>query len=262
MEDDKFKDGFLDLRINNCIEGFRNKYKNEYKCLKEIDSFFYRIQDELTKKVVTQDNTFIMASLSQLQKLYDSCILLFERGLVEAGHALIRTILELAFKIIEVIKNKEFVEDLLLEEQYESLALLNDIETHKIFDMIPKDKVKEYKELVKKNINNRERPKTKTNYLVNKNALHREYILYRLQCDYVHQSTGVIGKIIKINSNGVCFIDGDLQLKNFKTSIAWLISITTISLKAVLEDYIKSKELIKEFNEIVKEFEVYFKDLL
>lgn len=110
---------FLDLRINNCVKGFRDKYINEYKCLKEIDLFFYSIQDELIKNVVTQENTFIMASLSQLQKLYDSCILLFERGLAESGHALIRTILELSFKIIEVIKNREFVEDLLLEEQCE-----------------------------------------------------------------------------------------------------------------------------------------------
>ena len=45
MEEDKFKEGFLDLKINNYIDGFRNKYRNEYQCLKELDSFFYRIQD-------------------------------------------------------------------------------------------------------------------------------------------------------------------------------------------------------------------------
>ena len=262
MEENKFKDGFLDLRINNYIEGFRNKYKNEYNCLKEIDTFFYRIQKELTKKVVTQENTFIMASLSQIQKLYDSCILLFERGLVESANTLIRPILDLSFKIIEVIKNKEFVEDLLLEEQYELLALLNDIEEHKIFHMIPKDQVEKYNEIVKYNINNREKPKTKTNYLVNKNGLHKEYVLYRLQCDYVYQSTAVMMENIKITSNGICFIDGDLQLNDFKTSIAWLLSITTISIKAILEDYIKNQELIEELNEIIKEFELYFKDLL
>ena len=52
MEEDKFKEGFLDLKINNYIDGFRNKYRNEYQCLKEWDSFFYRIQDELTKKLL------------------------------------------------------------------------------------------------------------------------------------------------------------------------------------------------------------------
>lgn len=255
MEEDKFKDGFLDLRINNCIEKFRDEYENEYKCLKAVDAFFYTVQEELRKKRFTQENTFIMASLSQLQKLYDSSILLFERGLVEAGNTLIRSILDLSFKIIEVIKNKEFVEDLLLEEQYELLALLNDIEMHKLFDVIPEDKVKEYKKIVKNNIGNRKKPKTKTCYLVNKNKLFKEYILYRLQSDYVHQSTGVIGQIVKVTSDGYCFIDGDLQLKDFKSSIAWLISIINISLKVVMEDYIKNSTLIKAFNEIVKEIE-------
>ena len=83
MEDDILKDGYLDLKINSCIDGFRCRYKEEYNCLKEIDSFFYKIQDELIKKGANQQNTFIMASLVQLQKLYDSSILLFERGLVD-----------------------------------------------------------------------------------------------------------------------------------------------------------------------------------
>lgn len=262
VKNEEIKEGYLDLKINKYIEGFRKKYKNEYNCVKKVNMFFQKIQTELTKKGFTQQNTFIMASLSQLQKSYESTILLFERGLRESGNTLIRTILDLSFKIIEVIRNEDFVEDLLLEEQYESLALLNDIETNKIFDMISEKQVKEYKKIAKTNINNRKRPKTRTIYLVNKNKLHREYILYRLQCDYVHQSTGIIGSIIKRTSKGNYYIDGDLQLKDFKSSIAWLLSITTISIKVILEEYIKSEELIKEFNEIVKEFEVYFKDLL
>ena len=262
VEKENLEDGYLDLKINKYIKGFREKYKNEYNCIKKVNMFFQKIQMELTKKGVTQQNTFIMASLSQLQKSYESSILLFERGLRESGNALIRTILDLSFKIIEVIRNEDFVEDLLLEEQYESLALLNDIETNKIFDMISEQQVKEYKKIVETNINHREKPKTKTIYLANKNKLNREYILYRLQCDYVHQSTGIIGSIIKRTSKGDYYIDGDLQLKNFKSSIAWLLSITTISIKVILEEYIKKEELIKEFNEIVKEFEGDFKDLL
>lgn len=186
MEDDRLKEGYLDLKINSCIEGFRCRYKDEYNCLKEIDSFFYKIQDELIKKGANQQNTFIMASLVQLQKLYDSAILLFERGLVEAGNTLIRPILELSFKIIEVIMNEDFVEDLLLEEQHDNLKLMNDIENHKLFDLVPENQLKEYKEIIEKRIDGRKIPKTKANYLADKNGLYREYILYRLQCEYVH----------------------------------------------------------------------------
>ena len=262
MEEDRLEDGYLDLKINSCIEVFRVRYKDEYECLKEIDSFLYKIQDELIKKGVSQQNTFIMASLVQLQKLYDSSILLFERGLVEAGNTLIRPILELSFKIIEVIKNEEFVEDLLLEEQYENLKLMNDIEEHKLFELVPENQLKEYKEIIEKRIGARKRPKTKANQLADKNGLYREYILYRLQCEYVHQSTGVIGRTIKITSDGKIYVDADLQLKDFKTSIAWLLSITTISIGILLKDYIQNEDLIKEYNKIVERFEMYFKDLL
>ncbi len=262
MEDDRLKDGYLDLKINSCIEGFRNRYKEEYNCLKEIDSFFYKIQDELIKRGVNQQNTFIMASLVQLQKLYDSSILLFERGLVEAGNTLIRPILELSFKIIEVIKNEDFVEDLLLEEQYENLKLMDDIEEHKLFELFPENQLKEHKEIIENRINDRKRPKTKVNYLADKNGLYQEYILYRLQCEYVHQSTGVIGRIIKMTSDGKIYVDADFQLKDFKKSIAWLLSITTISIGILLKDYIQNEDLIKEYNGIIERFEMHFKDLL
>ena len=262
MEDDTLKDGYLDLKINSFIEGFRCGYQDEYNCLKEIDSFFYKIQDELIKKKVNQQNTFIMASLVQLQKLYDSAVLLFERGLVEAGNTLIRPILEVSFKIIEVIKNEDFVEDLLLEEQHENLKLMNDIENHKLFDLIPENQLKEYKEIIEKRIDGRKAPKTKVNYLADKNGLYQEYILYRLQCEYVHQSAGVIGRIIKITPDGKIYVDADFQLKDFKKFIAWLLSITTISIGILLKDYIKNEDLTNEYNKIVERFEMHFKDLL
>ncbi len=262
MEDDILKDGYLDLKINSCIDGFRCRYKEEYNCLKEIDSFFYKIQDELIKKGANQQNTFIMASLVQLQKLYDSSILLFERGLVESGNTLIRPILELSFKIIEVISNDEFVEDLLLDEQYENLKLMKDIEEHKLFELFPENQLKEHKEIIEERIDSRKRPKTKSNYLAEKNGLYREYILYRLQCEYVHQSTGVIGRTIKVTSDGKIYVDADLQLKDFKKSIAWLLSITTISIEIILRQYIKNEDLSHEYNRIIKKFEIYFKELI
>ena len=57
-------------------------------------------------------------------------------------------------------------------------------------------------------------------------------------------------------------INGCLQLKDFKKSIAWLLSITTISIGILLKDYIKNEDLTKEYNGIVERFEMHFKDLL
>lgn len=262
MEDDGLlEDGYLDLKINQYINNFRIQYENEFLCIKKFNNFLYKIQSEIGKKVASQQNTFIMASLIEIQKIFCSAILLFERGLPESANILIRSILELSFKMIEVIRNEDFVEDLLLKDFYEGLAILNDIEKSEMFDMVPQQDIIKLKEKYNKEINGRSKPKTKVNYLVEKNNLQKEYILYRLQCEHSHQSAKVIGDIIKITDKGI-YIDGDLRLEEFKTSIAWILSIITIAIEVILKEYLDNYIFQKEFDTILIYFEKNFKDLL
>ena len=262
MEDNKvLEDGYLDLKINQYISNFRKRYENEYICIKKFNNFLYKIQSEIGKRGVSQQNAFIMASLTEIQKIFCSAILLFERGLPESANILIRSILELSFKVIEVIRNEDFVEDLLLNDFFEGLAILNDIEKSEMFDMVPQQDIIKLKEKYNKEINGRGKPKTKVCYLVGKNNLQKEYILYRLQCEHSHQSTKVIGDIIKITDKGI-HIDGDLRLEEFKTSIAWILSIITIVIEVILKEYLDNDILKKEFDTIQIYFEKNFKDLL
>ena len=262
MEDNKvLEDGYLDLKINQYINNFRKQYEKEYLCIKRFNNFLYKLQSEIGKKGVSQQNAFIIASLAEIQKIFCSSILLFERGLPESANILIRTVLELSFKIIETIRNKDFVEDLLLAEFYEGLAIINDIEKSKLFDLVPQQEIIKLKEKYNKEINGRSKPKTKINYLVDKNKLQKEYILYRLQCEHSHQSAKVIGDIIKITDKGI-YIDGDLRLEEFKTSIAWILSIITIAIEVILKEYLDNDILQKEFDTILIYFEKNFKDLL
>ena len=48
--DDELKDQYLDLKVNDCIIGFRDRYKKEYDVIKEFNIFFRLLQDELRKK--------------------------------------------------------------------------------------------------------------------------------------------------------------------------------------------------------------------
>ena len=262
MEDNRvLEDGYLDLKINQYISNFRKQYENEYLCIKKFNNFLSKLQSEIGKKGVSQQNAFIMASLMEIQKIYCSAILLFERGLPESANILIRTVLELSFKIIETIRNKDFVEDLLLADFYEGLTIINDIEKSKLFDIVSQQKIIELKERYNKEINGKNKPKTKVNYIVNKNNLQKEYILYRLQCEHSHQSAKVIGDIIKITDKEI-YIDGDLRLEEFKTSIAWILSIITIAVEVILKEYLNNDILQKEFDTILINFENNFKDLL
>ena len=262
MEDNGLlEDGYLDLKINQYISNFRKKDENEYLCIKKFNNFLYKIQSEIGKNGANQQNAFIMASLTEIQKIFCGAILLFERGLPESANILIRTILELSFKIIETIRNEDFVKDLLLAEYFEGLATVNDIEKSKLFDLVPQQEIIELKQRYIKEINGNQKPRIKAQYLAEKNNLKREYILYRLQCEHSHQSAKIIGDLIQITDKGI-YIDGDLRLDEFKTSIAWILSIITIAIEVILKEYIDNNILQKEFDVILTYFESNFKDLL
>lgn len=213
------------------------------------------------KKGAFQQNAYIMASITQLYKLYQSAVLLFERGLKESANVLIRTILDLSFKIIEVVRNEDYVDELLVQDDKQLLKTLKDIKENKIFDLIPENVVKEYIQ-VSEDRTNKNKIKTLTAYeLAHKNRLEKEYILYRLQCDYTHQSTNVVGNVIKNSGKDVC-IDASFQMDDFKKSIAWLISITTIILPILIDEYIMDMDIKNKYNSFMDKFEINYRDLL
>ena len=68
-------------------------------------------------------------------------------------------------------------------------------------------------------------------------------------------------KGFNIENKGI-YIDGDLRLEEFKTSIAWILSIITIAIEVILKEYLDNYILQKEFDTILIYFEKNFKDLL
>ncbi len=263
MQNNELKDGYIDLEINKYIVGFREKHKIEYEVIKELYEIFRKTQDELSKLGAFQQNVYIIASITQLYKLYQSAIILLERGLKEAANVLIRTILDLSFKIIEVIRNEDSVDAFLLEQDFETLKMLRNVKENKLFDLISEKEVDKYVGICLERTNGKNKGvNSYSSYsLAQKNGLAQEYILYRMQCEYTHQSTSVIGSIIKQNDEGY-YIDANLQLEDFKTSVAWLISITTIIFPILLNEYLKNKVLSEKYQEFLENFEKNFKDLL
>ena len=74
----------------------------------------------------------------QLNKFFRSEILMFEHGLKDVGESLIRTCLELAIKIIELIKNKDFIEDYELESFFEMRTTTKIMLDKQICDLVSK----------------------------------------------------------------------------------------------------------------------------
>ncbi len=255
-ETDALKDGYIDLRINNLVKDSRNKYQKEYEIISQINDFLSIIQKETEKKGTEKQNVYITVSLIEIQKLYCSAVLLFERGLPESANIIIRTLLELTFKIVEVIRNKEFVEDLLVNDFYEGRNILLEIEDHKLYNLIPKNLLEKLLTEYEHKINGKNRPKTKVNYLKEKNNMSDEYIIYRLQCDYSHFSMKILGEDISILDD-IVLINGNFKLDKFKSSILWLISIVGISIRYILEEYLEDENIINDYQKLKKRIDEY-----
>ena len=222
------QDGFLDLKLNTIITAFRQEHNAEYAVVFKVKSFLDEAQDCFVGKKVSKQDMFLSASIVELNKLFQSAVVLFERGLPSSANIIVRSILELSFKIIELIKNENFLQEMIMDSNLKTLKTLNDIKNNKLYNVVPSDLVEELLEDCRRKKTQSCNVNIGASALADRNGLKKEYILYRTYCDYTHQSLSAINEIIDITSQGVT-LDGDIKLTNFSESLALLISITMIS---------------------------------
>ena len=253
-----FKDGFLDVQLNDFINVFREKHKLEYALIYKTKSFLDRAQTVLVGKTVPKQDIFLVASIVELNKLFQSAILLFERGLPESANILVRSILELSFKIIELTQNENFLQEMIQDISSKTLTTIKKIKQNELFDVVPEDILDEllveYQNFKKHKINT----DVGVYNLAERNGLNKEYILYRTYCDYTHQSIKVIDEIVSVTQEGVS-VNGDLRLNDFLESISLLISITMISFPWIIQHFLFDEDLKCQFDLLQEEFLNVFK---
>ena len=88
-------EGFLDLHINDCIAKLRYKYEKEYNVVFElIDIFKILLKSFIGKRVLAKD-LFVYSAIIELYKLFQSSVLLLERGLPISARSINRTIISI-----------------------------------------------------------------------------------------------------------------------------------------------------------------------
>lgn len=108
-----------------------------------------------------------------------------------------------------------------------------------------------------KKIKGKTKPKIKIIDLVRKNDMYREYVIYRLYCNYTHQSIEQMDNIISDDGFEVT-IDGNFNIEKFDNSIAMLGSIYMVVVPILIEEYICDVKLEKEYKNFEVKFENFF----
>ena len=247
---------FLDLKINDCIQGFRENHKNEYKVIFDFLQFMGSLKDNFIGKDASQRDIFLLSSIIELNRLFQSAVLLFERGLPESANIIIRTILELSLNIVETIKNENYIQEIIFSEIKEARSTVNIAKEFNRLDLIPLEKIQEIEEtynlLVKSDYN-----KKSVKDLAQKNGFEVEYLLYRTYSGNTHTSASTLAKNFNITPLGIIF-DADIQVNDFKYGLRRLLSIVIISLPTLIDDYFDDGDLKNKYNLICDDFERVF----
>lgn len=239
-------DGFMDLLINENLPKFRNAHKKEYEVIRETKNLFDKVQHRFVGQTVTKNEMYLVTAMIDLSKLFQSAVVLFERGLLESGNIIIRSCLDLSFKIVELINNKNFVDDMVKELHSETKSTLNIIKEKKLYDIVPKETVEN---LLSTLDSEKSKFKISAFQLAEKNNLLNAYILYRLYCNESHQSIAILNEIQILEAGGV-HLNGNLRLEEFSKAIYMLISVVVIPFPTLIVKFFDDDELKKQYESL------------
>lgn len=247
---------FLDLRINEYLPQFRDDNKEEYEVIMDLLKLLNSIWDNFNT-VTSQKDLFLLSSIIELKRLFQSAVLLFERGIPLSANIIIRSILELSLNIVEIIRNEEYVQDILGDELREANSTVNVAKEINRLDLIlPEitEGIQKFDDLLEK----AKRKRITVKNLALKNGFGVEYLLYRTYCCNSHISASVLADNFKISPSKITFEDG-IQLDNFKIDVSRLISIVIISIPSIIEEYFNDEALKNQFDLFCEKFETVFK---
>ena len=254
---DALVEGFLDFKINECLPKFREEHKEEYKVVINLIQLFNSLKDKFVGKNASEQDIFLLSSIIELNKLFQSAVLLFERGIPSSANIIIRTILELSLNIVETVKNKEHIQEIMLNEIKETRSTVNIAKEFKRLDLIPAEKIQEIQEAYDWLSDNKPTKKTSVKDLAQKNGFEVEYLLYRTYCGNTHMSASALAKNFSASSSGITF-DAGIQLGDFKYDLRRLISIAIIPVPSLITDYFNDDNLIKKYDLICDNFQKVF----
>jgi hypothetical protein len=242
---------FLDLEINKYLPKFRDRYREEYDVIFEL----MRYMEIMENKFVDQDASLrvmlLFSAVIEINRLFQSAVLLLEKGLPSAAKIIARTILELSIKMVEMIRNQQYAQEFLVEDICEARCTINKAKKYNKLDLFSVDQIEKTESIYQTLGNKAEKVTVK--HLAEKNNLLSEYLLYRSYCDNTHMSASALGENLKILPEGIVY-DTGIQVNNFKKDLRCLISIVLISMPFFINEYFKDENMKGQYDALCEKF--------
>ena len=247
---DKFEleNGFLDLKINNFLPHIRARYSNDYNLIWKMKGLLDETQNCFVGNDASQTIVFVASSIVNLNELFQSAVLLLEKGLPIPAKILMRTILELSLKIIEALNNDQYIEELIYAFYSEKKSLLKFLDDKQLYHLLSKDKIDKQLQIISQHKNKTGRKsKLTVQELAEKNNLFEAYAIYKIYCAYTHQSLSSIEQVIDFQPQGL-HLNGDFRFEDFSFNTKMLLSFTMLPFPALIEKQLLNSSIESNYN--------------
>lgn len=253
MKEEVLENGFLNVGVMKQIKIVRNENKDIFDLIYAFNKLAYKVSDEFKDKPCNKKENYIFCAFVELHKFYQSSIILLERGLYESSQSLMRSILELSFKIIMVIESEDYISSMAYDLIVEDIKLLNHINRNKLYELVPEEKIDEIledrqkrkEELREKGI----KPILNACDLCKKISCNKEYTYYKLLSNYTHTNLMSIYNLLIPLNEGV-YINGGFKYDSFKEDTIRLIECFCLGMNRVII-YLNNNSLLNDYNELI-----------
>ena len=249
------ENGYLDDDYKIMIERIIKENRKIFEILYKYNKFLYKIQSEFNNYTMNLETNYHFSMFIQIHKLYQSAIIMIEYGLLESFETILRNILESTVNILYSLIDNKNIMILELDSIDEDLKKLKYIDNNKIFDVVSKEKVDEYrkqKEEERAKIINEigDTKKPMPIGLFKTINFEKEYLYYKCLCDYTHMNSNIAGRIVKQETDGFIF-DGGPNYLDINNESARLIGTIELFIDKFIKKY--SPNLIEEYKALEKE---------
>lgn len=197
------KNGFLSQEIYDWIKENRSKYKDIFLLSEEINQFAHRILFQVNPHNNNEQELLIALLYNRALSTFQGIIILSERGLINEGKVLLRSLVEIMYALIASSKYEDIAKKYLLNDIHESSKMINKLKNSSL-KKIPKfyipllKREKEIENVKKeKNVN-----KLTIEQLSRKADLYEHHLtIYPFLCNTVHSAARDIGQSLDLKKN-------------------------------------------------------------
>ena len=193
------ENGFLDEKFNNLIISNKTSNKEFFDLLYDYNKLLHKVLYNFDGIKQNNEINYIVPAFAKLVKLFQSCVIMLEYGMPDISESMLRSIYDLKFQMLYVLKNDINYQRLIKRMFSKELGKLNYIDKHSLYDYVSKDDVENIRKVWNFTIEQLKdiscAPDTRQ--MCEELGLEEEYVFYSMLCNNSHQSCDVIYSLNK-----------------------------------------------------------------